>query len=65
MHAHISEMPIGTYKKRSSSQRRRSTVMTVASSCSLFWWDDAQDFKRLDWKHGVVFPPPESNGTST
>ena len=36
-------------------------VMIVAGSgYSLFWWDDAKDFKRLDWKHGMVFPPAQS-----
>jgi hypothetical protein len=26
---------------------------------SLLWYDDQQDFQRLDWKHGVVFPPAD------
>ena len=34
-------------------------MIVTGSGYSLFWWDDAKDFMRLDWKHGMVFPPPE------
>jgi hypothetical protein len=26
---------------------------------SMLWFDKDQDFMRLDWKHGVVFPPAD------
>jgi quercetin dioxygenase-like cupin family protein len=59
MHAHISEMPIGTYKKGHRHGSGAHVMIVAGTGYSLFWWDDAQDFKRLDWKHGMVFPPVE------
>ena len=59
MHAHISEMPVGTYKKAHRHGSGAHVMIVAGSGYSLFWWEDKQDFKRLDWKHGMVFPPPE------
>ena len=59
MHAHISEIGVGAYKK---AHRHRSGlhVMTVTGTgYSLLWFPDERDFTRVDWKHGVVFPPIE------
>jgi quercetin dioxygenase-like cupin family protein len=59
LHAHISEMPVGTYKKGHRHGAGAHVMIVAGTGYSLFWWDDAKDFKRLDWKHGMVFPPVE------
>lgn len=59
MHAHMSEMPVGTYKKG----HRHGTdfhVFTVdGHGYSLLWYEGDADFKRIDWRHGVVYAPAD------
>ncbi|MGH9086557.1 MAG: hypothetical protein ACRDYZ_00305 [Acidimicrobiales bacterium] len=59
MHAHMSEMPVGTYKKG----HRHGTdfhVFTVdGHGYSLLWYEGDEDFKRIDWRHGVVYAPAD------
>ena len=59
MHAHISEMPTGTYKKAHRHGSGAHVMIVEGAGYSLFWWDDSKEIKRLDWKHGFVFPPVE------
>jgi quercetin dioxygenase-like cupin family protein len=59
MHAHISEMPVGTYKKGHRHGAGAHVMCVVGEGFSLLWFEGDQDFLRIDWKHGVVFPPAE------
>lgn len=59
MHAHLSEMPTGTYKKGHRHGAGAHVMIVSGTGYSLFWWDDAKDFTRLEWRHGMVFPPVE------
>ena len=57
MHAHISEMPVGTYKKGHRHGPGFHVMCVVGEGFSLLWHDGEKDYIRIDWKHGVVFPP--------
>jgi hypothetical protein len=59
MHAHISEMPVGTYKKGHRHGPGFHVTCVTGHGYSLLWYEDGKDFRRLDWKHGVVFPPAD------
>jgi Cupin domain len=59
MHAHISEMPVGTYKKGHRHGPGFHVMCVTGHGYSLLWYDDQQDFQRLDWHYGVVFPPAD------
>ena len=59
MHAHISEMPIGTYKKGHRHGPGFHVMCVVGQGFSLLWYEGDKGFLRIDWKHGVVFPPAD------
>jgi quercetin dioxygenase-like cupin family protein len=57
MHAHISEMPAGTYKKAHRHGPSFHVMCVLGHGHSLLWYEGEKDFLRIDWKHGVVFTP--------
>ena len=59
MHAHISEMPVGTYKKGHRHGPGFHVMCVTGHGYSLLWFDSDKDFRRLDWHFGVVFPPAD------
>jgi quercetin dioxygenase-like cupin family protein len=59
MHAHISEMPVGTYKKGHRHGPGFHVMCVTGHGYSLLWYPQDGDFRRIDWKHGVVFPPAD------
>lgn len=59
MHAHISEMPVGTYKKGHRHGADFHVYAVTGQGYSLLWYDDDEDYHRVDWRHGVVYAPPD------
>ena len=59
MHAHASEMPVGTYKKAHRHGADFHVSCITGTGYSLLWYEDDADFVRVDWDHGVVFAPPD------
>lgn len=56
LHAHISEMPQGTYKKAHRHDAGAHVMCVAGSGYSLLWYEGGE-FQRVDWKPGTVFPP--------
>jgi len=59
MHAHSSEMPVGTYKKAHRHGPDFHVYAVTGHGYSLLWYEGDADYRRVDWKHGVVFAPPD------
>jgi quercetin dioxygenase-like cupin family protein len=59
MHSHISEIAPATYKKAHRHTSGRHVLTVTGTGYSLLWFDGDDDFTRVDWKHGTVFPPAD------
>ena len=57
LHAHISEMQAGTYKKAHRHLGGTHVMCVAGTGYSLLWHDGDREYQRVDWKHGTVFPP--------
>lgn len=60
LHAHISEIAPATYKKAHRHDAGFHVMTLSGNGYSLLWYEGEKDFIRVDWKHGVVFPPIEN-----
>jgi uncharacterized RmlC-like cupin family protein len=59
MHAHSSRMPVGTYKKAHRHGADFHVFAVTGHGFSLLWYEGDREFVRVDWRHGVVFAPPD------
>ena len=59
MHAHMSEMPVGTYKKGHRHGADFHIFPVTGHGYTLLWYEGDSDFVRVDWKHGSVYAPPD------
>ncbi|MCH8918066.1 MAG: hypothetical protein IIC52_08410 [Proteobacteria bacterium] len=59
IHAHTSEMTVGTYKKAHRHPPDYHVFIVSGHGYSLFWQEDDEDYRRFDWAHGSVFAPTD------
>lgn len=59
MHAHVSEMPVGTYKKAHRHGPDFHVFAVTGHGYSIYWYEGDSDFQRFDWEHGAVFAPAD------
>src|SRR5918993_594307 len=55
----VSQMPVGTYKKGHRHGPDFHVFAVTGQGYSLLWYDIAKELVRIDWRHGVVFAPPD------
>lgn len=59
MHAHVSEMPVGTYKKAHRHGPDFHIFPVSGEGYSLYWYEGDRDLRRFPWRHGSVFAPAD------
>ncbi len=59
LHSHISEMPVGTYKKAHRHSPDVHIYIISGEGYSLLWYEGDKELVRVDWRHGWVFAPPD------
>jgi len=58
MSAHISQFPVGTYKKAHRHGPGAHVIILRGEGFSVMW-PEGKDIKRYDWREGSLFVPPE------
>ncbi|MFM2130072.1 MAG: hypothetical protein RL477_1618 [Pseudomonadota bacterium] len=56
--AHVSQMPVGTYKKAHRHEAGAHVLAINGTGYTLFWYEGDRDFVRIPWGYGWVFAPP-------
>jgi mannose-6-phosphate isomerase-like protein (cupin superfamily) len=59
MHAHLSEMQVGSYKKAHRHGPDFHVMCVRGEGYSLLWYEGDPDFRKVPWRYGTVFAPPD------
>ena len=60
LHAHLSEIPTGMYKKAHRHMGGSHIYPVTGLGYSLLWYEGDQERRRIDWSHGHVYSPPDN-----
>ncbi len=58
MHSHVSQMPVGRYKKAHRHAAGTHVHAVDGEGFSLLWYEGDSEFRRFEWKHGFMYSPP-------
>ena len=58
MHSHVSEIPVGRYKKAHRHAAGTHVHAIDGTGYSLLWYDGDSEFVELPWRHGFMYTPP-------
>jgi mannose-6-phosphate isomerase-like protein (cupin superfamily) len=58
MHSHVSQMPVGRYKKGHRHAAGTHVHAVDGSGYSLLWYEGDEEFVELPWRHGIMYAPP-------
>ncbi|MFZ9500376.1 MAG: hypothetical protein ACO27F_02290 [Beijerinckiaceae bacterium] len=58
MHAHVSQIPAGRYKKAHRHAAGTHVHAVDGEGYSLLWYEGDSEFKEFPWKHGFMYTPP-------
>jgi hypothetical protein len=58
MHAHMSQIPVGRYKKAHRHAAGTHVHAADGEGYSLLWYDGDSDFVELPWRFGYMYTPP-------
>lgn len=59
MHAHMSELAVGTYKKAHRHGPDFHIFPVTGHGYSLLWYQGETEYRRIDWEHGWLYAPPD------
>ena len=59
MSAHVSEFPVGTYKKAHYGHGDAQLLILSGTGFSLIWPKDGGERVKVDWQTGTFFAPPD------
>jgi uncharacterized RmlC-like cupin family protein len=58
MHAHVSQIPAGRYKKAHRHVAGTHVHAVDGEGYSLLWYEGDSEFKEFPWRHGFMYTPP-------
>lgn len=60
LNAHMSEIPVGSYKKAHRHMGGTHIYPVTGRGYSLLWYEGETERHRVDWEHGCVYSPPDN-----
>jgi len=58
MHSHVSQMPVGRYKKAHRHAAGTHVHAVDGEGFTLLWYEGDSEFRRFTWRHGFLYSPP-------
>jgi oxalate decarboxylase/phosphoglucose isomerase-like protein (cupin superfamily) len=58
MHSHVSQVPVGRYKKAHRHAAGTHVHAVDGEGYTLLWYEGDAEFRRFPWRHGFMYSPP-------